>query len=334
MRRPAAALTLLLALTLVASAQAKPALGIADQKPETFLDPRLGDLHLKHARLYMPWDVLKDRPALASTDAWFTLARGSGMKPLITISGSRRAEHKGKNPTPAQLAREYRRWRARWPGQMNTVSTWNEANLGKKPELVARWWRALRSVCSSCTILGADLLDEPKVLSWTARFVKAAKRSPKVWGLHAYNDANTFSTKATRAFLRAVKGDVWITETGGVADRARPVYRFAGCGIDHQTEATRFLLNRLAGVSPRIKRIYLFNWGLGDGMGSFDAALVDTQGRERPALNLVREYLGQRPIDIPPELASPQLGGCKRGSATVKVPKRAKTGKTRSTERR
>ncbi len=292
-------LTLLLTLASTAGAQAKPLLGIADQKPETFLDSRLTDLQLGHARLYVPWDVLDDPRALAATDDWLANAQAVGMEPLITIAGSRLADRRGFTPGPKRLVAEFKRWRDRWPGQINTVSTWNEANLGKKPEVIARLWLALRASCRGCTVLGADLLDEPRVTQWTKRFVKAARRRPEAWGLHAYIDANTFSTRATRTFLKTVKGDLWLTETGGVADRARPVFPFAGCGIEHQTKATAFLLTRIARVSPRIKRIYLYNWDVGDGNGSFDAALVDGPDKERPALNVVRAYLGLPPSQNP-----------------------------------
>ena len=315
-------LVLLLSLTLCATAQAKPTLGIADQKPETFLDARLTTLNMKISRLYMPWDVLRDKRTLAIVDNWLAGSKLAGMSPLITISRSRLPNRKSVNPSPAQLVREFKKWRKRWPGQMSTIATWNEANIAKKPELVAAWWVALRRSCSSCTILGADLLDDPKVLDWAARFVKAAKRSPAIWGLHAYNDANTFKTTITKALLKGLKGDFWITETGGVADRPRPTYRFAGCGVRHQTRATRFLLKDIARLSPRIKRIYIFNWGLGDGNASFDSALIDEQSRERPALNIIRKYLGQPTVPAPLGGFSPELKACNKGTAKVTTPRK------------
>jgi hypothetical protein len=308
----------LLILLLCASAQAKPALGIADQKPETFLDPRLDDLHLRYSRLYVPWDVLKDKHSLGVVDAWLAGSKLDNLDPLITISRSRIPSRIAVNPTPAQLAAEYKKWRKRWPGQMNTISTWNEANLGKKPEMVAKWWLALRRACPTCTVLGADLLDEPKVLTWATAFVKAAKRAPTIWGLHAYNDVNTFTTSSTKALLKSLKGDIWLTETGGVANRVRPIYKFSACGVAHQTKATSFLLKQVATLSPRIKRIYIFNWGLGDGGASFDSALVDEEGRERPSLNLVRTYLGLARIPTPIGGSSPELRRCKKGTAKVK----------------
>lgn len=324
MRRLLLLLPLLLLLSGVATgaAQAKPALGIADQKPETFLDSRLTALHLKYARLYLSWDVLHDKHSLQVADDWFKGAKLDGMEPLVTIARSRIPSQISVNPSPARLASEFKKWRKRWPGQINKVSTWNEANLGKKPEMVAKWWLALRKACPSCTVLGADLLDEPKVLDWAAKFVKAAGRSPAIWGLHSYNDANTYKTTITKALLKGLKGDFWLTETGGVANRLRPIYKFAACGVAHQTKATKFLLSNIAKLSPRIKRIYIFNWGLGDDTASFDSALIDAQGRERPALNEVRKYLGQPTVSDPVGGVSPGPKTCKKGTATVKTPKK------------
>jgi hypothetical protein len=328
-RRLLVLVTVLLA-TLCVSAQAKPLLGIADQKPSIFTDSRLQALHLGYARIYVPWDVLQDKNTLPVVDDWMAGAKLDNMEPLVTIARSRIEGRASYNPSPAQLAGEFQGWRRRWPGQVDRVSTWNEANLGKSPELVASWWLALRKGCPTCTVLGADLLDEPKVLTWTTRFVAAAKTAPAVWGLHAYNDANTYSTTITKALLKNLKGDFWITETGGVASRARPIYQFKACGVAHQTKATKFLLEQIAGLSPRIKRIYIFTWSLGDNNASFDSALIDAEGRERPALNLLRTYLGQAPISDPESGVSPELTSCKKGTAPVKplvLPKPAKPGK-------
>jgi hypothetical protein len=337
MRRLSLLVTVLVVLLATAvTAEAKPLLGIADQKPSTFHDTRLEALKLGHARVYMPWDVLVDKNTLPLMDAWFEGAKADGMQPLVTISRSRIPSRVSINPTPGQLAGEFKKWRKRWPGQVDNVSTWNEANLGKKPELVASWWLALRKACPTCTVLGADLLDEPGVLTWATRFVAAAKRAPAIWGLHAYNDANTFQTTITKALLKSLKGDFWITETGGVASRVKPIYKFKSCGVAHQTKATKYLLKQIAGLSPRIKRIYIFTWGLGDNSASFDSALIDAEGRERPALNLLRKYVGQAPIYDPAGGVSPELRSCKKGTAPVKplrVPpapkKAAKPGKAK-----
>lgn len=323
-------LTLAVAFMGSTAAQAKPILGIADQKASTFQDPRLEALHLKYARYYLSWDVLSDKHSLAEADAWFAGAKADGLTPLVTIARSRIPSKVSQKPTPAKLVAEVKKWRTRWgTSTIKQISTWNEANEANHPEYYASLWVALRKGCTGCTVLGADLLDGSNVLSWAQAFVKYTLKhggkQPTVWGLHAYNDANTFKTSITKALLAGLKGDIWITETGGVASRPHPTYTFKGCGAAFQTKATSYLLNTIAKLSPRIKRIYIFNWGLGSNDASFDSALIDAENRERPALNVIRKYLGQAAVTNPLFGVSPGPAKCKyKGKKVASVPKQAK----------
>jgi hypothetical protein len=281
---------LLLVLAVSAPANAKARLGIADEQPAMFTDARFLDLGVHHGRLVVPWDVLLDPGTLARVDRWMAGARTARVAPLVTIGRSRRPGRASANPTPAQMAAALRGWRARWPGQIREVSTWNEGNLNKRPETVARWWLALRRACPSCTVLGADVVDTANVVTWTRRFVKAAHRAPGVWGLHAYVDANRFTTAATRRFLRATTGRVWLTETGGVLYRRHPGARFRGTGAAHAARATRFLLDRIVPLSPRIGRVYVYSWAASTADVNWDSGLVGPDGTPRPALAIVRAW--------------------------------------------
>ena len=121
--------------------------------------------------------------------------------------------------------------RKRYPF-VKEFATWNEANINKKPETVARWWLAMRKACPTCTILGADLLDRSNVGTWAQRFVKAAKRTPKVWGLHNYVDANRLKTTGT---LDAAQGG-------------------QGRRLVHRDRRRRLAQQRLDGAVPRPAR--------------------------------------------------------------------------------
>lgn len=268
------------------AADAKPALGIADQKAATFLDPRLDDLHLRYARVYMSWDVLTDKASREEMDLWFAGAKLAGLDPLITISRSRIPSRISYNPSPGQLAAELKKWRARWPGQVRTLSTWNEANLGKSPELVASWWLALRRACPACTVLGADLLDEPKVLTWAARFIVAAGRQPAIWGLHDYNDVNTGRTTMTKALLATLKGDFWLTETGGVVNFGRSF----PCDTRRAASRTSYMFRLARKYDRHLERLYSYNFYGADCRG-FDAGLVSASGTRRPAYGVFRARL-------------------------------------------
>src|SRR3954462_6755643 len=220
MRRTCTVLLLaVVALTALARApapQARVAVGIADNKSDMFTDPRFAALHVRYARVMVPYDAMHDARLRTWLDGWMAGARASGVKPLVTFDrSSRRTSH---NPSAAQMATSLKDVRRRYPF-VKEFATWNEANINKRPETVARWWTAMRKACPSCTVLGADLLDRNNVGTWARRFVTAARRTPKVWGLHNYVDANLGRTSGTRRLLGSVKGAVWFTETGGVGSR-------------------------------------------------------------------------------------------------------------------
>ncbi len=293
--RLVALLTVLAAAGAVApAAQARPLVGFADQKPSMFADPRFGDLGIRQARLNIPWDVLREPSTLLNVDLWMLGARARGVTPLITIDRSRRSGMASRNPTTRVLARQVRRWRQRWRGQVTQISTWNEGNINKRPELVAQWYRAILKACPGCTVLGADLVDRSNAGSWAKRFVKAAKRTPKAWGLHNYIDANNFKTTNTKKFLKAVKGEVWLTETGGVVSRKRRGVRFRSTGSAHAARATRYLLKTIIKVdTKRIKRVYLYSWSTAPNDKTWDSGVIGPKGDERPALRIVRCFLGR-----------------------------------------
>src|SRR5689334_761612 len=239
-------LTLLVLAVVPSAAHAAVGIGIADNKADMFGDARFQALHVRYARLDLRWDVFTDKAATAHLDAWMAGARATGARPLVTFDrSSRRTSY---NPTPQQLVATLKRLRARYPF-VKDVSTWNEANIAKQPRLVARWWRALRTACPTCTVLATDLLDTKNVISWAQRFVQAAGRTPKVWGLHNYVDANTLSTLRTRRLLRAVGGRFWFTETGGIVRRANGSKLVFPTGNARAAKVTRFIFRKLARVS-------------------------------------------------------------------------------------
>jgi hypothetical protein len=288
MRRPRLLLALtLLALALMpAAAHAAVGIGIADNKADMFGDPRFQALHLRHARIDLRWDVFSDAAATAQLHRWMTGARATGAGPLVTFDRSPRRP--SYNPTPQQLAGTLKALRAKYPF-VKDFSSWNEANMNKKPQLVARWWLALRKACPTCTVLGTDLLDKKNMVPWAQRFVKAAKRTPKAWGLHNYVDANRLSTTTTKRLLGAVGGNFWFTETGGIVRRANGSTLVFPTGPARAAKVTRFIFQKLARVSPRVQRVYLYHWDTGVGGGpTWDSGFVGPDGRARPALGVLQ----------------------------------------------
>ena len=273
-------------------------IGIADQKAEVFDDERMRDVGFGYARRSVAWDALRYGKLRAELDAWVSGARLMGAEPLITLARSGTTTgRRYRPPTPTQYLREFLRFRKRYPS-VKTWSAWNEANMCGvgtcgKPALVARYYTAIRRNCPGCKVVAADLLDQPNMVSWVRAFRRAAGYEPKYWGLHGYIDANRFQTTRTVALLRAVRGEVWLTEVGGlVARRNRSQIRLRQ-GKAHAASATRFVFQRLARLDRRVARVYIYHWRSSTGRDSWDSALVGADGKARPALAVVKRALGQ-----------------------------------------
>jgi hypothetical protein len=283
-------------------------IGVADQKPDMFGDPRFAQIGVKHVRRSIPWDVLRRDWTAQELDAWLAGARARGAEPVLTFARSRVDEHRHTMPTTAQLQTEFRRLRQRYPWVRNYVA-WNEANhcgegTCRKPEVVVRIYKMLKRNCSSCRVVAATLVDTRDRYSvdmtfWARKFIRAAKEQPRYWGLHNYVGANRFSVANTKRFMAAVEGEVWLTEVGGlVSKRNSGVVLPQGPG--HAARVTRFIFDRLVRVDRRITRVYLYHWnGIPTGT-SWDSGLISADGDPRPALQVLAEAL-RRPQPVGPK---------------------------------
>ena len=276
--------------------QLKVKVGIADQKASVFEDQRLRGLNLGYARRSVAWDVLRFPGPAADLDAWIAGARSMGAEVLVTFARS--SGNKGrKPPTPTAYLKAFRGFRARYPA-VKAYAAWNEANhcgtgTCKKPELVAKYFNAIRRNCSGCKVVAADLLDQPNMVSWARRFRRAARYEPKYWGLHGYIDANRFQTTRTSRLLHAVKGEVWLTEVGGLVARRNGSTIKLRQGKAHAASATRYIFDRLARLSRRVTRIYLYHWRSSERDDSWDSAFIGADDAERPALGVLKRVLRQ-----------------------------------------
>lgn len=270
---------------------AQPLVGIGEQKASMFADPRFQALGTKIVRANVRWDVMTNPRLLGELDAWMAGARAAGIRPLLTFD--RGWQQSTYNPTPAQLVQAMNDIRKRYP-EAREFSTWNEANINKRPEVVARWWRALTKACPTCTVLGVDLLDWPGVNGWAKRFIKAAGKTPAIWGLHNYVGMNRLSTRSTLSLMKAVPGKFWLTETGGIVSRNNGSKIVLPTGVPHAAEVTKFILGpMLAAGGPRIERVYLYNWTPGPVVTTWDSGFIGPDGNARPALTALATYLGK-----------------------------------------
>jgi hypothetical protein len=292
-------LTILLALaaTLVVAAPASAlTVGIGDQKPDMFSDPLFKATGVSHVRLSVAWDALTSPWQTAELDQWLDAAKAANQTPLISFDHSR--INRRLLPTPERFLYEFRRFRARYPW-VKEYATWNEANhCGEptchRPALVAAYYRKLRIECPTCRILAAELLDLPNMVPWVQAFRHASKVEPRYWGLHNYVDANRFRTTGTRALLKATKGQVWLTETGGLVDRRTKVHIQFPQNARHAAAVTQFLFDTVVPLSPRITRVYLYEWNAPPGPQTWDSALINPHGRPRPAFDVLKKVLEEQ----------------------------------------
>ena len=275
-------------------ARAAVLVGIGEQSPEMFSDTRYQALDVHHARFVAPWDTLHNRWETTQLDSYLLDARAAGTNVLLSFGRSN--QHTRELPSPATLAREFRRFRARYPWVTDYV-TWNEANhcsqpTCRRPDRVAEYYVALKNACRQCRIVAADLLDDSKIGAWASDFLDVAGRNRAlIWGLHNYIDANRFRTRGTRALLKATTGEVWFTETGGIVKRKQDAAVPLPASPEHAAKAARWVF-RLAALSSRVKRIYFYHWTPPTTPGAtWDSALLGPSGAPRPAYAVLRNWL-------------------------------------------
>jgi hypothetical protein len=272
-----------------------PLLAIADQKATTFSDPRFRSLGVARTRLNTPWNSILTEPARLG--AWLSAVRADGIEPLVAF------EHARGEPCPAQpcvppsvanYTRALSAFHRRYPW-VHLLQPWNEANsatqpTGTRPELAAAYYNALKGVCPTCIVPAADVSDGANLERWLGRFRAAVHGpTPRLWGLHNYSDTNRFHSSGTQRMLAAVPGEIWFTETGGIvafttAD-GRTVLPY---NEQRAASAVRYLF-RLAALSPRITRTYIYQWKIDFAGNRFDAGLVRLNGTPRPSLRVVLE---------------------------------------------
>ncbi len=279
-------------------------IGVADQKFSVFADKRYRWLGLRDTRLVVSWSVLRrhdwERPFVGR---WLAGARRTGARPLITFGHEWTGPRRHHLPTLREYRGAFLAFHRRYPW-ITQYAAWNEANhcsqpTCHRPERAAAYFDVLRDACPRCTVVAADVLDQPGMGPWLARFTRAAHHVPRVWGLHNYLDANRLRSSGTRRLLAAVRGRVWITETGGVVRRLR--YRGAAHfpeSAEHAALATDWVL-RLARSQPRVDRLYLYQWNADSLFSRWDSGLIDPFGRRRPAFDVLARALGRDPSRAP-----------------------------------
>ena len=282
-----------LTVSRVPAASRLPRVGISDQQAVTFTDPKFTVLGLRYARLVMPWDGVTSEPD--RLDAWMQAARAAGVRPLIAFNHARGdlcPKRPCRAPSVARYTRAFRAFRKKYPW-VRDFTPWNEANhstqpTGKKPKLAAQYYNAMRRACRTCTITAADVLDQNNMRRWVTEFLRHAKGRPRLWGLHNYRDTNRFRDKGTALLLKLVKGEVWMTETGGIFSfETQAGVKALRPSAGRAKRAMQFMFKLAQKHHKRVKRVYIYQWRKNFDGDRFDAGVVTFDGKPRPSYDVL-----------------------------------------------
>jgi hypothetical protein len=292
------------------AARRGPFVGISDQDPQTFSDARFTALGMRYARLITPWNSIFTEPD--RLDTWLQAAKAAGIEPLVAFNYARGdvcPKRPCTLPSVGQYAAAFRAFYAKYPW-VRAYQPWNEANhqsqpTGKNPKRAAEYYNVLRSICHGCTITAADVLDATNLKRWIKTFLEYAKGKPRLWGLHNYTDTNRFRSTGTKTMLELVKGQLWLTETGGIVAFTTASGKVALRHDERRARKAIDYLFRLARTSKRITRVYVYQWRKTQSGDRFDAGLVAPDDTARPSLAALRRQLGLPPANLDP----PPSGG-------------------------
>src|SRR6516164_4804278 len=265
--------------------------GIGDENPQMFRNPFWLRLHTKIVRYIAPYDAIAHRDSLNKAIAFVKAAEAAGQEILVAFYHS---EHTPTAlPSAAQYEHDVQQFVRLFPS-VHKYQSWNEANRGNvpgafsspSPRDAARYYRALLQVCEHCTVIGLDVLDAANIrptLGYIAEFKREVRRQrtamPRIWGLHNYSDVNRFESGRTRQLVRALGGQIWLTETGGLVSFGEAFPNRNGAGLTRAAKALAYLFT-VTPSQPQIKRLYLYDWRGGNSQTRFDSAL--TNAREQP----------------------------------------------------
>jgi hypothetical protein len=276
---------------------------------------------MRFVRDEIPWNALLipyERERLAQ---WLDGARADHLTVLVTFDHAA-DPLRYTLPSVAEFSSLFRRFRAEYPWVTEFV-TWNESNYygeptSTHPGRAARYYLALRRDCPSCTILAPDLLDitdrhyAVDEVKWAHQLIRALGFEPSTWALNNYVGANSLETGTTARLLAGVKGDVWFVETAGIVSEPHHAGVASATNLSHQASVDRFILGPLAHISPRIQRVYLYQWQLPAATAGWDSALISASGVPRPAYYALARSLAASGIEPDCSLSSIPPGCLRR----------------------
>jgi hypothetical protein len=300
MRRLLFPLALLIAMLAVPATGHAYTLGVSDQQATTFSNPLFDALKFRAARYITPYDVMSSPRDLAAAQAWIAGARAKNQRILVHFERSHRSGRQRRLPSVAEYKREITKFHTTFP-DVKEIGVWNEVNrcqtssrvagqptCGKEQRL-ASYFKAARQVftASGTRIVALDVLDQQNVsrtVNSIRRFRRFAGSRATILGFHNYSDTNRFSTTRTRRVVAAWRGQVWLTETGGIV-------KLGGSFRTSTSRAAKALgcMFTLAKSNSRIARLYVYQFNPAHrASDDFDAGLINRNGTRRPGYTVVQ----------------------------------------------
>ena len=295
-------------LAAVPAAEAKYKVGVGEQDSAMFSSARWQSLKLKRSRYLVPWNWTANAATRAAVTTYMNRARAARQQVLVSFTaaggcynGHRYSKKKRcRAPSAAKYRASFRAFDDQFPW-VRTYSAWNEVNhvsqpTARKPKLAVRYYDVLRREARArkFRVMAADVLDTSNLRRYLRAFLRRAKGSPRLWGLHNYQDVNYRTSSDTRRMLSTVRGEVWLTETGGIV-------RFAGSRLrkyspKRAAARTKYMFRlanaysrHRAGTRAKITQLFVYTW-FGEPRGArFDAGLVNPNGTPRKAFSIVRK---------------------------------------------
>src|SRR4051794_9017815 len=307
-----ACLAALMTAGVASTANAALIAGIGDQNSDTFSNANFKKLKVKRTRLITPFNSVNSAAGRASLDPWMAAAKAAKLKVLVAFNpaqGSRCPSKPCSIPTSAAYTKAFKAFRKRY-SFVKEFNFWNETNSATQPtgptkasvlKKTAALYNAARKVCGrSCRVSGPDLLDQgvgdprrsvrsrnqKRMKTWVNLFLRYAKGYPTLWGIHNYGDTNYGRSTGTAFMLKSVakKGEVWVTETGGIysfkLQSGRVTFK---PNASRQAKAVTNAYKVAKKFGSRIKRLYYYQWRKNNAGDFFDAGIADFSGKLRPA---------------------------------------------------
>jgi hypothetical protein len=266
--------------------------GIGNESASMFANPLYKQLRTKIVRYIAPYDAVVHPYSLNKATQFIHDAEALHEEVLVAFYHSEYTPT--QMPSVASYQRDVQRFVKLFP-HVRQYQSWDEANRGNEPHQwsspsavqAAKYYQALLRECKGCTVIGLDVLDQAYIqptLQYIAEFKREIYRletiMPKIWGLHDYSDVNRLEGWRTRDIVRALGGQVWLTETGGIVKFGGAFPNNHGSGLTRAAKVLKFTF-ALAGSVPQVKRLYIYDWSGGTASTRFDAGLMNSHEQPR-----------------------------------------------------